>query len=119
MDDVDDISLSELARILDSIEIVRHDCLLIFVKLRRAIDGQEDSGYGWDEDPVQNDHNGSAKLALIASIDRKAHGGPSTSGTRPAAAHARWRSSWRSSVPRSRDASHEPVRFCVPDSMDS
>jgi hypothetical protein len=70
VENVDDISLAELARILDSIEIVRHDCLLIFVKLRRAIDGQEDSGRdGWDEDPVQNDHNGSAKLALTC-IDR-------------------------------------------------
>ena len=70
VESVDDISLTELARILDSVEIVRHDYLLIFVKLRRAIDGQEDSEReGWDEDPVQNDHNGSAKLALTC-LDR-------------------------------------------------
>jgi hypothetical protein len=70
VESVDDISLTELARILDAVDIVRHDCLLIFVKLRRAIDGREDSEReGWDEDPVQNDHNGSAKLALTC-IDR-------------------------------------------------
>ena len=70
VENVDDISLIELARILDALDIVRHDCLLIFVKLRHAIDGLEDSEHeGWDEDPVQNDHNGSAKLALTC-IDR-------------------------------------------------
>ena len=70
VDNVDDISLTELARILDAIEIVRHDCLLVFVKLRRAIDGREDGEReGWNEDPVQNDHHGSAKLALTC-IDR-------------------------------------------------
>jgi hypothetical protein len=70
VENVDDISRIELARILDSLDIVRHDRLLIFVKLRRAIDGLEDSEReGWDEDPVQNDHNGSAKLAL-SCIDR-------------------------------------------------
>jgi len=70
VENVDDISLTELARILDAVDIVRHDSLLIFVKLRRAIDGREDSERErWDEDPVQNDHNGSAKLALTC-IDR-------------------------------------------------
>jgi hypothetical protein len=70
VENVDEISLSELARVLDAIDIVRHDSLLIFVKLRRAIDGREKSEReGWDEDPVQNDHNGSAKLALTC-IDR-------------------------------------------------
>jgi len=70
VDNVDDISLIELARILDVVEIVRHDCFLIFVKLHRAIDGVEESEReNWDDDPVQNDHNGSAKLAL-ACIDR-------------------------------------------------
>ncbi len=66
----DAISPSELARILDAVDIVRHDCLLIFVKLHRAIDGrEEDEREGWDDDPVQNDHNGAAKLALTC-IDR-------------------------------------------------
>ena len=69
-ENVDDISLIELARLLDAVNIVRHDCLLIFVKLHRAIDGrEEDEREGWDDDPVQNDHNGSAKLALTC-IDR-------------------------------------------------
>lgn len=69
VENVDDISLTELARILDAIEIVRHDCFLIYVKLRRAIDRfDEGQRTRWD-DPVQNDYNGSAKLALIC-IDR-------------------------------------------------
>jgi hypothetical protein len=70
VENVDGISLSELARVLDAVEIVRHDYLLIFVKLRRAISGLEDSAReGWDDDPVQNDHNGTAKLALTC-VDR-------------------------------------------------
>jgi hypothetical protein len=70
MERVDDISTIELARILDAVEIVRHDCFLIFVKLTRAIDGAEESeSERWDDDPVQNDHNGSAKVALTC-IDR-------------------------------------------------
>ena len=70
VDNVDDISMIELARILDAIEIVRHDCFLIYVKLHRAIDGlQESEWYRWSDDPVQNDHNGSTKLALMC-IDR-------------------------------------------------
>jgi hypothetical protein len=67
---IDDISFIELARLLDAIGIVRHDCFVIFVKLLRAIDGLEsDERDQWDDDPIQNDHNGSAKLAL-ACIDR-------------------------------------------------
>jgi hypothetical protein len=70
VENVDDISLIELARILDAVAIVRHDCLLIYVKLHRAIDGLEASKRErWGDDPVQNDHNGSAKLALTC-IDR-------------------------------------------------
>ena len=66
----DDISLIELARILDAVEIARHDCLLIFVKLHRAIESAKESERDeWDDDPVQNDHNGSAKVALTC-IDR-------------------------------------------------
>jgi hypothetical protein len=115
---VDDISLIELARILDSFDIVRHDCLLIFVKLRRAIDGREDSEReGWDEDPVQNDHNGSAKLALTC-IDRSEGACraidqwyPSGGGAAP------WRSSSRRCAPPSRDDFPARVRFSVPDSM--
>lgn len=70
VDTVDDISLIELARLLDAVAIVRHDCFLIYVKLNRAVDGLEESKRErWVDDPVQNDHNGSAKLALTC-IDR-------------------------------------------------
>src|SRR6266581_556395 len=70
VENVDDISFIELARILDAVEIVRHDCLPIVVKLHRAIDGRDESETEKrTDDPVQNDHNGSAKLAL-ACIDR-------------------------------------------------
>jgi hypothetical protein len=69
VESVDEISLGDLARMLDAIEIVRHDCFLIYVKLRRAIDGlEEDRDARWS-DPIQNDYNGSAKLALTC-IDR-------------------------------------------------
>jgi hypothetical protein len=71
VENVDDILLSDLSRLLDAIEIIRHDCFLIFVKLHRAIDGLEERSKEQDEDadPVQNDYNGSAKLALTC-IDR-------------------------------------------------
>jgi hypothetical protein len=71
VEDVDDLpTMSELARILDSIDIVRWDSYLIFVKLHRAIDGRGENAQDsvWD-DPIQNDYNGSAKLALTL-IDR-------------------------------------------------
>jgi hypothetical protein len=71
VEDVEDLpSMSELARIIDSVDIVRWDSYLIFVKLHRAIDGRgEDPEEGVWDDPIQNDYNGSAKLALIL-IDR-------------------------------------------------
>jgi hypothetical protein len=69
VDNVDNISLTDLSRLLDAVEIVRHDCFLIFVKLHRAIDGFEERGEAPGEDPIQNDYNGSAKLALTC-IDR-------------------------------------------------
>jgi hypothetical protein len=69
VENVDEISLIELSRILDAVEIVRHDCFLIFMKLHRAVDGFEDRCDAGDDDPIQNDYNGSAKLALTC-IDR-------------------------------------------------
>ena len=70
VESVEDISFIELARVLDAIAIVRHDCFLIYVKLHRAVDGLEESERErWSDDPIQNDHNGSAKLALTC-IDR-------------------------------------------------
>ena len=69
-EDVEDLPLSsELARIVDSIDIVRWDSFLIVAKLRRAIDGCDDARDGSEDDPVQNDYNGSAKVALTV-IDR-------------------------------------------------
>jgi len=70
VESVENISFIELARVLDAIAIVRHDCFLIYVKLHRAVDGLEESERErWSDDPIQNDHNGSAKLALTC-IDR-------------------------------------------------
>ena len=69
VDDVDSISLSELSRVLDAVEIVRHDCFLIYVKLHRAIDGFEERRADAADGPIQTDYNGSAKLALTC-IDR-------------------------------------------------
>jgi hypothetical protein len=60
-----------LDRVLDALEIVRHDAYLITAKLHRAVGGSEDLGKasGPFDDPVQNDVNGSAKVALL-SLDR-------------------------------------------------
>jgi hypothetical protein len=55
----------------EAIEAIRWDSLLIHVKIMRALNGRdEDPGGHWfDNDPVQSDWNGSAKVALL-SIDR-------------------------------------------------
>jgi hypothetical protein len=60
----------ELANALD---IVSWDACLIGAKIHRALDGRDRFAHGeaYDEDPVQNDWNGSAKVALI-SIGRSA-----------------------------------------------
>jgi hypothetical protein len=57
--------------IAEALEIVAYDCFFVGAKLRRALDGRDRSRYGEDphEDPLQNDWNGSAKVALI-SLDR-------------------------------------------------
>lgn len=58
----------------EAFEIVCWDSSLLTVKLRRALDGRDQferhEEYG-DDDPIQNDWNGSAKVALI-SIQRSA-----------------------------------------------
>jgi hypothetical protein len=56
----------------NAIDVARWDCYLIQAKVRRALSGRDDAvQHGWaaGEDPVQNDWNGSAKVALI-SIER-------------------------------------------------
>ncbi len=57
----------------DAIETIAWDCYLIAAKLHRALRGRDaaERGEEWadDDHPVQNDWNGSAKVALI-SIER-------------------------------------------------
>jgi len=58
----------------EAYEIVAWDAHLISAKLARALHGQLDfeAGDAFIDDPVQNDWNGSAKVALI-SIERSEH----------------------------------------------
>jgi hypothetical protein len=53
--------------IVEALDIVAHDAALIGTKIHRALHGRECREH--DEDSVQNDWNGSAKVALI-SVDR-------------------------------------------------
>jgi hypothetical protein len=54
----------------DALETVAHDAYLVCTKLHRALDGRARYLADEDEDdPVQNDWNGSAKVALI-SLER-------------------------------------------------
>jgi hypothetical protein len=54
-------------RVADALQIASWDRGLIPAKLHRALGGRDDAQYDdWDrEDPIQNDWNGSAKVALI------------------------------------------------------
>ncbi len=66
----DDLRTGADAVLEQALEVVLHDASFVAAKLRRALHGRdeyenEDTG----EDPVQNDWNGSAKIALIA-LDR-------------------------------------------------
>ena len=63
---------TEDALVREAFEVATHDESLIRAKLHRALDGRESRGTDdalADDDPVQNDWNGSAKVALI-SIER-------------------------------------------------
>jgi hypothetical protein len=54
----------------EAFEIASWDCHLIGAKLDRALSGQDEADCGLaEDDPIQNDWNGSAKVALI-SMDR-------------------------------------------------
>jgi hypothetical protein len=55
-------------RLADAIEVAGWDACLIGAKLHRALHGRDEfmRGEAFDEDPVQNDWNGSAKVALIS-----------------------------------------------------
>lgn len=66
------------AVVADAIDIVSWDVYFIGVKLHRALAGRDrldddngDDEDDFDDDPIQNDWNGSAKVALI-SIERSA-----------------------------------------------
>jgi hypothetical protein len=52
----------------EALDIVMHDAYFVWVKLRRALDGRDRHlrGEEVDDDPVQSDWNGSAKVALIS-----------------------------------------------------
>jgi hypothetical protein len=55
----------------EALRIVTHDWAFVSAKVHRALDGRDRHQYGDipDDDPVQNDWNGSAKVALI-SLER-------------------------------------------------
>lgn len=51
----------------EAVDVATHDAFLVTVKLTRAVDGRDASERGGNDDeaPVQNDWNGSAKVAWI------------------------------------------------------
>jgi hypothetical protein len=57
--------------LVEALDIVEHDSAFVTAKLRRALDGRDRHRHGeeHDDDPVQSDWNGSAKVALI-SLER-------------------------------------------------
>lgn len=60
----------------DALEVIGWDVYLIGAKLHRALNGRDEAQHGetyGDEHPIQNDWNGSAKVALI-SIERSRAG---------------------------------------------
>jgi hypothetical protein len=63
------------AVVQEALAIAAHDLAFVTAKLRRALDGKEEvaaNGPGPFDHPVQNDWNGSAKIALI-SLERSAN----------------------------------------------
>lgn len=56
------------AVLTEALEIASWDCFFIQVKLRRALNSRDEAAHGgrFDTDPIQNDWNGSAKVALIS-----------------------------------------------------
>lgn len=54
--------------VADALQVAAWDCFFIPVKLHRALHGRDtfEHGQAPDEDPVQNDWNGTAKVALIS-----------------------------------------------------
>src|SRR5262245_45669995 len=60
-------SMAEPA-VVDALEVISWDVFLIGAKRRRARGGRDRRRHeeDWDDDPIQNDWNGSAKVALIS-----------------------------------------------------
>jgi len=59
-------SMAETA-VRDALDVISWDVFLIGAKLRRALSGRDRRHEEeWDDDPIQNDWNGSAKVALIS-----------------------------------------------------
>lgn len=55
------------AVLVEALDVATHDSFLVTVKLTRAVDGRDvfERGAALDDEPVQNDWNGSAKVALV------------------------------------------------------
>lgn len=64
----DTVAAGADAVVMEALAIALHDCTFITVKLSRALDGRDRFRHDPDEDdhPVQNDWNGTAKVALIS-----------------------------------------------------
>jgi len=52
--------------LLEALDIASWDATLVGARLARALHGRDDKDNDLDDDPVQNDWNGSAKVALIS-----------------------------------------------------
>jgi hypothetical protein len=73
LDDHGDTAAAHAGNALqEAIAVARWDCYFLYAKLRRALNGRDEAAHGqrWaGEDKIQNDWNGSAKVALV-SIER-------------------------------------------------
>ena len=65
-------ALSECASpiVAEALQVASWDCFFIPIKLHRALHGRDsfERGEAPDDDPVQNDWNGTAKVALISIV---------------------------------------------------
>lgn len=56
---------TSVSKVIDALEIIDWYCTLINTKTHRAVEGAHDEFNDADEDPTQNDANGTAKLVVI------------------------------------------------------
>jgi len=70
-DRLDALRATADAVVAEALDVVAHDSYFVAAKLHRALDGRDrhQTGEEVDDHPVQNDWNGSAKIALI-SVER-------------------------------------------------